>query len=288
MSSERPDCPRSACEIALGDTPANRGKVGLAEVSPLAQAAQRDGQPGGGRRRGQAHLAVVADAEGQHAALDARRAPVGLGDPHAMVVDHQHALRDLLDLATQRRERVGASDRPVGDGADLEQHRAAAHEEAAGDLDAPALGHGIERVEDEDRALRAPRERAHGREQLARPRARAVGRRVDDLVAVRCGDRLAAQRDVREGLGLPAGRDECAHERLDRRLSAHLPDHVVAPEQAAQCAVQVDDPAGCRTWSGHRWRDGVIGRRYGSAAAGSTEPHRCHTVESQPRRGMLG
>ena len=67
-----------------------------------------------------------------------------------------------------------------------------------------------------------------------------------------------------------------------------FPDHVVAPEQAAQGAVQVDDPAGCRTWSGHRWRDGVIGRRYGSAAAGSTEPHRCHTVESQPRRGMLG
>jgi hypothetical protein len=80
-------------------------EIGLAEIAPLAQAAQRRREPRGGRRRREPELAVLR-AEGENAPLDPGRPAIGLGDPHAVVVHHEHALGDLLDLAAERRQGV--------------------------------------------------------------------------------------------------------------------------------------------------------------------------------------
>ena len=139
--------------------------------------------------------------------------------------------------STSRRsvgERVGASDRPVRDRADLEQHRATAHEEASGDLGAPSArpSHRAGRR----RGSCAPRASRYARTAVSSSPGRPfgpVGRGVDDLDRrlPRRG-RLAAERDVREGLGLPAGRDERAHERLDRAPAGAPPRPRCRPRTA--------------------------------------------------------
>src|SRR5204863_8322818 len=72
---------------------------------------------------------VVVDA-----ALHADRPTLGLGDPQAAVADDEHALGDVLDVAPERVEPLALGERPVRDGAHLEQHRAARSEEHTSEL----------------------------------------------------------------------------------------------------------------------------------------------------------
>ena len=181
VSSERPRWPRSACEIALAETPARRARSACER--PRWRRTARSAVPsraaaGARSSSGRPPFAGPASVD---ASLDADGAALGLGDPQTAVADDDDALRHVLDRAPHRLEALALRQRPVGDRPDLEQHRAAVDEEAAGAVDAPAVGHRVERVEDEQVAPVGPARPPHGVEERGGAVERAPVGRVDRL-----------------------------------------------------------------------------------------------------------
>ena len=181
VSSERPRWPRSACEIALAETPARRARSACESPRWRRTARSAVPEPGRGRRPLELGAAALPGPASVDASLDADGAALGLGDPQTAVADHDDALRHVLDGAPHRLEALALRQRPVGDRPDLEQHRAAVDEEAAGAVDAPAVGHRVERVEDEQIAPVGPARPPHGVEERGGAVERAPVGRVDRL-----------------------------------------------------------------------------------------------------------
>ena len=200
VSSESPRLPRSACEIALARDAGQARELGLAQVT--VERGARAVRPRAGRRpgaassTGQPALELVAE----DAALDAGRPALGLRDPQPPVADVEHALGDPLDLTAQHRRVAGGGERPVGDRAEAEQQRAAAGEEGARGLAAPALAHRLERVEEE---------------QLSRLARATAGDRVEQRTRLRERRRPPGHRRPRAAGRAP--RSSAGHARARRR-----------------------------------------------------------------------
>src|SRR3954447_1740550 len=161
---------RKACEVCLAQMPRH----------PEAA----EGGPEPCRRRGcLEHREAGREPVAKHAPLDPRRPPLRLRDPQPSVTDIEHALRDPLYLTAQRRRVPRRGERPVGDGSKPEEERATAREEAPRRLAAPALTHGLDRVEQQElprSAGAALRDCVEERPWLGQ---RAVLTRVDEIDA---------------------------------------------------------------------------------------------------------
>ena len=161
--------------------PGQAGEVGLRQAALEPDGPQRRPEPRRGGRPLERRPAVRPDPAAVDAALNADRTSLGLGDPKPAVADDDDALRHVLDRPPHGLEPLALGERPVGDRAHLEQHRAAADEEAAGAVDAPTVGHRVERVEDQQIAPIGPARPPDGVQERRGAVERAAGRGVDRL-----------------------------------------------------------------------------------------------------------
>ena len=217
-------------------------EVGLAQVALHAHRAQRGPQPwaaapprspGARPRRG-----------------SGTRCPRRLAGASALAIRRRsspsvstHWVTSVI--ARRRRERRAEPDCPVRDRPDLEQVRAAADEERAGVVPAPALRHGVERVEQQQAArpaVAALGDRLQQRRRAGERRARAgvedleAGIRVEDL------GRRTDERHVRGQVVGVALVGQRGVERRRRRGGLALPYDVVAPAQPVERDVEGGTP----------------------------------------------
>ncbi len=143
---------------------------------------------------------------------------------------------------------TGRGERPVGDRTEPEEERAAAREEPARGLAAPAVAHRLQRVEQEKLPWRARTAAGDRVEQRPRLRQRAALPGVDDLEPrvrpLELG-RLAHERDECRGLVERRFRRHREEERLDVSRIVGGEDDVVAPEEPVQGTVELVDACGC-------------------------------------------
>jgi len=139
---------------------------------------------------------------------------------------------------------------PVGDRAEVEQHRAAVPEEAAGDPHPPALGQRRQRVEQQQRAGRPDAELVYRVEQVARAGDRRALAGVEDLdpgpprgdlSGVAGGDDIPRDAEV-----VPALRDGVVEQLLGDLAALPHPYHVVAPVQTVEGTVELGHPGAGR------------------------------------------
>ena len=191
----------------------------------------------------------VLDRVAEQLALGSRRASLGLADADAALADDDDALGDLLDLAVHAPVLARSRHRPVGDGTEVEQHRAAAPEEVARDAHPPAIRQHLQRVEQQQRAARPAAELPGRLKQAARAGGRRTRPRVDDLEpgpprrhlgGVARGDDVPRCAEV-----LAALRDGVVEQPLGGGLAAlPHPHDVVAPVQAIERAVEFGHTGG--------------------------------------------
>jgi hypothetical protein len=189
------------------------------------------------RQHGAAALLVPV----QDAARDRVRASLGLDHAHVALVDAQYALRHGEDRVLDGGRRPARGHRPVGDRAELQQHRAAAGEEVARAVRAPGLHHRVHRVEQDQLMAAAVAEAMDLAQQVRRLRERAARAGLDHRHPADVAVGGTAERDRGPGAERLLVAGDRAEERLGTR-AVEQPDHVVAPVEAAERRVQRLEP----------------------------------------------
>jgi hypothetical protein len=224
------------------------GEIALAQLPAQAVGAQRHADPR--HRLGWLQLwRPILDRVAEQLALGSGRASLGLADADAALTDDDDALGDLLDLAVQGPVLARPRHRPVGDRAQVQQHRAAAPEEVARGLHPPPARQRLQRVEQQQRAARPGAELPGRLEQAAGARGLRALPRVDDLQPgpprLHLG-RVGGGDDVPRGAEVlaPLG-DGVVEQPLGGKLAAFPhPDDVVTPVQAAERTIQFGHAGG--------------------------------------------